>query len=147
MKLRSINFKVWNQESGRMLDVGKIQFDHFGVSEVESNGMGIQNVFNAETPLTQDTNIQETRTGEDIYEGDIVLKTQVAPTSMNEVKPNDPFIGVVKFLEGGWVLDNEVSEECESLWSEIDELTILGNIYENPQFAKAVIKDRDDFND
>lgn len=75
--------------------------------------------------------------------GDIVLKRQVAPTSMSEVKSNDPFIGVVKFLEGGWVLDNEVSEKCEPLWSEIDELTILGNIYENPQFSKAVIKDRE----
>ena len=145
--MRTINFKVWNEESGRMLHVGKIQFDPFGVSEVESNEMGIQNVFNAETPLTQDTNVQDTKTGEDIYEGDIVLKKQVAPTSVTDVRNGDPVIGVVKYLEGGWVLDNEVSEKCEPLWSEIDELTILGNIYENPQFAKAVIKDRDDRDD
>lgn len=67
--MRKINFKIWNEESGHMLHVGKIQFDRFGVNEIESDGMGIQNVFNAETPLTQDTNIQDTKTGESIYEG------------------------------------------------------------------------------
>lgn len=141
--MKTINFKIWNEESGHMLHVGKIQFDQYGVSEVESHGMGIQNVFNVETPLTQDTNVQDSRTGEDIYEGDIVLKKQVAPSNPKQVNPGDPLLGVVKFLEGGWVLDNEILQKCEPLWSEIDELTILGNIYENPQFAKAVIKDRD----
>lgn len=142
--MKVVNFKIWNEESGHMLHVGKIQFDQFGVSEVESDGMGIQNVFNAETPLTQDTNVRDSRTGEDIYEGDIVLKKQVSPSDAEQVIRDDPLIGVVRFLEGGWVLDNEISRKCEPLWSESDELTILGNIYENPRFAKAVIKDKDD---
>ena len=39
------------------------------------------------------------------------------------------YLGVVKVLEGSWVIDT--GSDAVNLWSEIDENEVLGNIYES----------------
>ena len=43
-------------------------------------------------------------------------------------------IGIVKQLEGAWVIDTE--KEAVYLWSDIDENEILGNTWENPELQE-----------
>ncbi|HGA2365036.1 TPA: DUF1372 family protein [Streptococcus agalactiae] len=44
-------------------------------------------------------------------------------------------IGIVKQLEGAWVIDT--GRDAVDLWTEIDENEVIGNIYENPDFMEA----------
>ena len=44
------------------------------------------------------------------------------------------YVGVVKVLEGSWVIDT--GSVAVRLWSEIDEPEVLGNIYENPELLE-----------
>ena len=41
-----------------------------------------------------------------------------------------PWVGVVKRMEGRWVVDT--GEVSITLWSEIEKTEILGNMFENP---------------
>ena len=45
------------------------------------------------------------------------------------------FIGIVKQLEGSWVIDTGSDAVC--LWTEIEENEIIGNIYENPELLEV----------
>ncbi|MFJ7736420.1 YopX family protein [Lysinibacillus sp. NPDC097287] len=60
-----------------------------------------------------------------IYEGDVV-KVEIPVVSVNE-----DFIGQVKMFEGRWWVDN--GHDAIPLWSEVNEIAVLGNIYENPE--------------
>lgn len=44
------------------------------------------------------------------------------------------YVGVVKVLEGSWVIDT--GSVAVRLWSKIDESEVLGNIYENLEFLE-----------
>ena len=66
----------------------------------------------------------------EIFEGDIVKREFIAGFSINE-----DFIGEVKMLEGQWVIDN--GQDAIPLWSEADELYILGNKFENPELLEG----------
>ena len=45
-------------------------------------------------------------------------------------------IGVVKKLEGAWVIDT--GDDAVPLWSEIEENEVVGNIHEQPELLKKV---------
>ncbi|HHQ0831888.1 TPA: YopX family protein, partial [Listeria innocua] len=47
-----------------------------------------------------------------------------------------PIIGVVEFLEGTWVINNRVNDMIP-LWSETNEIEILGNIHDNPELLEV----------
>lgn len=61
-----------------------------------------------------------------IYEGDIVTKIPML------VSNEEPFIGIVKFEEGVFWIDN--GTDAKPVFTEVDSLKIIGNIYENPEF-------------
>ena len=65
------------------------------------------------------------KNGKEIYEGDIV-KVDIPVVSVNE-----DFVGGVKMFEGRWWVDN--GHDAIPLWSEVNEIAVLGNIYENPE--------------
>lgn len=44
-------------------------------------------------------------------------------------------IGIVKQLEGAWVIDTGC--DAVSLWTEIEENEVLGNIYETPDLIEV----------
>lgn len=66
--------------------------------------------------------------GKKIYEGDIVEKRFM--DLINDAK----FIGKIEFHDGQYNIDNE--EESYPLFNKVDEIEILGNIYDNPKSLK-----------
>lgn len=71
--------------------------------------------------------------GREIYEGDIVQVTE-DPAFGGE----DDFIGVVKFYECAYWIDNEPQEKACQLFNEITEHEVIGNIYENGDLLESI---------
>ncbi|BDD37922.1 YopX family protein [Streptococcus ruminantium] len=65
--------------------------------------------------------------GKEIFERDIVKRTSLIPGGFD-------LIGIVKQLEGSWVIDT--GKEAVDLWSEVDENEVLGNVYKNPELVE-----------
>jgi len=70
------------------------------------------------------------KNGKEIFEGDIV-KIEIPVVSVNE-----DFIGQVKMSEGRWWVDN--GRDAIPLWSELNKITVIGNIYENPELLEEL---------
>lgn len=73
----------------------------------------------------------------EIFEGDIVKTTRFFGRA-DEVggfyEYDKEIIGVVKQLEGAWVIDT--GSEVVNLWTEIEENEVIGNVYEQPEYLK-----------
>lgn len=86
--------------------------------------------------LMQSTDMVD-RNGKEIFEGDIVRTTRFLGRA-DEIggfyEYEKDYLGVVKVLEGSWVIDT--GSDAVNLWSEIDENEVLGNIYENPELLE-----------
>lgn len=66
--------------------------------------------------------------GNEIYEGDYaVIESQI-------FIPMEGSEGVVKFIESGFYVDN--GTETHPVWSDAYELTVIGNIHDNPKLLK-----------
>ncbi len=68
----------------------------------------------------------------EIYEGDIVdyEDQDIFGASLKTIR------GVIKFSEGGWIIDDEKNQQSAFLWSETAEVRKLGNIYDNPELLE-----------
>ena len=81
--------------------------------------------------LMQSTGLKD-KNGKEIFEGDIVRTTRFLGRA-DEIggfyEYEKDYLGVVKVLEGSWVIDT--GSDAVNLWSEIDENEVLGNIYES----------------
>ncbi|VQL31210.1 YopX protein [Streptococcus pneumoniae] len=86
--------------------------------------------------LMQSTGLKD-KNGKEIFEGDIVRTTRFLGRA-DEIggfyEYEKDYVGVVKVLEGSWVIDTGIV--AVRLWSEIDESEVLGNIYENPELLE-----------
>lgn len=75
----------------------------------------------------------------EIFEGDIVKTTRFFGRA-DEVggfyEYDKEIIGVVKQLEGAWVIDT--GSEAVNLWTEIEENEVIGNVYEQPDYLRGV---------
>lgn len=81
--------------------------------------------------LMQSTGLKD-KNGVEIFEGDVVKQEMLIPTAGIE-----EITGVVKMLEGAWMIVNDKEEIACHLWREGAEMKILGNIYENPELMEA----------
>lgn len=77
--------------------------------------------------LMQSTRLLDVN-GKDIFDRDIVETTRFCGGSYEDHR------GVVKFLEGSWMIDT--GEELIPLWSEIEETIVIGTIYEHPELME-----------
>lgn len=88
-----------------------------------------------EIELMQSTGLKD-KNGKEIFEGGIVRTTRFLGRA-DEIggfyEYDKEFIGIVKQLEGSWVIDTGSDAVC--LWTEIEENEIIGNIYENKEFG------------
>lgn len=70
------------------------------------------------------------KNGKKIFEGDIVEIDVHDHLDWNVIK------GKVIFLEGAWLVTDSGSFAI-SLWSEINEIEVIGNIHENPELLEV----------
>jgi uncharacterized phage protein (TIGR01671 family) len=63
----------------------------------------------------------------DIYEGDICQAEEMLFPLSGTRK------GIVKYIDGSYLLENIDGKDGDYLFSESAEITVLGNIYENPE--------------
>lgn len=126
-------FRAWNKTWEELGEVRRIRFDDEGdVCTVLFRGK----ILGTDTPidkieLMQSTGLRD-KNGKEIFEGDIVRTTRFLGRA-DEIggfyEYEKDYLGVVKVLEGSWVIDT--GSDAVNLWSEIDENEVLGNIYEN----------------
>ena len=88
--------------------------------------------------LMQSTGLFD-KNDKEIFESDIVKTTRFfgrADESGGFYEYEKEFIGIVKQLEGAWIIDTE--KGAVYLWSDIDENEVLGNIWENPKLLEEI---------
>jgi hypothetical protein len=109
--MREIKFRAWDSINNEMI----YQSD---AKSYINKGISNYDILKKYEIVMQFTGIN------DVYEGDVVLIG-----SMHFYVKEEGFNGVVKFLEGRWVVDN--GKELISLWSDVYYPIVIGNIYEN----------------
>lgn len=115
-------FRAWDKLRKRMSTVDRIYFDTEGVQLRDDGGLYWRHF--REVILMQSTGLKD-KNGKEIFEGDVVKQEMLIPTSEIE-----EITGVVKMLEGAWIIANDEEEIACHLWREGAKMKILGNIYE-----------------
>lgn len=128
-------FRAWLKKEQKMDN----EIDHISWLEDELYciGDGITYMVSAEDlVLMQSTGLKD-KNGKEIFDGDIVRTTRFLGRA-DEIggfyEYEKDYVGVVKVLEGSWVIDT--GSVAVRLWSETDENEIIGNIYENPELLE-----------
>jgi hypothetical protein len=117
-------FRAWSKTEKIMSDVKKIDFCN---GEVDARSFEETEI--EEVVLMQSTDIKD-KTGKEIFEFDVVTTTRfLGDDGLND----KTYTGVVKRMEGAWVIDT--GKEAMYLWSEIEETEVLGNMFENPNLV------------
>ena len=118
-------FRAWHKPMQRMSEVLAISFERQKVKIKHQRGTTHMTVPFGDVELMQSTGIFD-KNSKEIFEDDIVKTTRFFKE----------LIGIVKQLEGAWVIDTE--KGAVYLWSDIDENEVLGNIWENPKLLEEI---------
>lgn len=116
--MREIKFRVWDCLSRKMLGWGDIF--HLPAWEIFP-GTPEQRAF----VVMQHIGLEDS-TGEEIYEGDIIK----LPDFLDERKTTT---GVVKYNVDNAMFILDLGDDVEQTFYTKDKMTIIGNIYENPE--------------
>ena len=132
-------YRAWTKSLKWMCDVTNISFDSKFVDicqQGDTERCIEMSVEFDEIKLMQSTGLTD-KNGKEIFDGDIVRTTRFLGRA-DEIggfyEYEKDYVGVVKVLEGSWVIDTGIV--AVRLWSEIDESEVLGNIYENPELLE-----------
>ena len=140
----TVRYRAWISEADTMTnDLKGIDFENETVvlkKYYQEDGFPVEEeVFEVEIGnaiLMQSTGLKD-KNGKEIFEGDIVKTTRFFGRA-DEVggfyEYDKEIIGVVKQLEGAWVIDT--GSEAVNLWTEIEENEVIGNVYEQPEYLK-----------
>ena len=116
-------YRMWDKETKSMNGMAEIYRNRNQEIELHPRDKNII--------LMQSTGLVD-KNGKEIFDGDIVRTTRFLGRA-DEIggfyEYEKDYVGVVKVLEGSWVIDTGIV--AVRLWSEIDESEVLGNIYEN----------------
>ena len=142
-------FRAWLKTEKRMIKTGDLldidyenevvttQRVYFYFDNGLPDGRDLDNFAFEEIKLMQSTGIKD-KNDKEIFDGDIVRTTRFLGRA-DEIggfyEYEKDYVGVVKVLEGSWVIDTGIVAVC--LWSEIDESEVLGNIYEHPELLEV----------
>lgn len=127
-------FRAWMKSLKWMCEVTVIDYDLRSldicrIGDVERYTE--MSVDKDEVVLMQSTGLFD-KNGTEIFEGDVVKQEMLIPTSGIE-----EITGVVKMLEGAWIIANDEEEIACHLWREGAEMKILGNIHENQELVEG----------
>lgn len=135
-------FRAWDVLAEKMIDeILMISFVRKEIIGKFRNGstsvpLKFEDKRNGEDVILMQSTDMVDRNGNIIFEGDIVRTTRFLGRA-DEIggfyEYDKEFIGIVKQLEGSWVIDTGSDAVC--LWTEIEENEIIGNIYENKEFG------------
>ena len=129
-------FRAWHKSMQRMSEVLAISFERQKVKIRHLRGTTHMTVPFNDAELMQSTGLFD-KNGKEIFEDDIVKTTRFfgrADESGGFYEYEKELIGIVKQLEGDWVI--ETGKGAVYLWSDIDENEILGNTWENPELLE-----------
>ena len=124
-------FRAWHKSMQRMSEVLAISFERQKVKIRHLRGTTHMTVPFNDVKLIQSTGLFD-KNDKEIFEDDIVKTTRFfgrADESGGFYEYGKELIGIVKQLEGTWVIDTE--KGAVYLWSDIDENEVLGNIWDN----------------
>ncbi len=120
----------------RMYQPDEVMVENGDIWIIDEDSVAGEWIVNNDLNLMQSTGIRDI-TNQEIFEGDVVKTTRFVGRA-DEVggfyEYDKEFIGIVKQLEGSWVIDTGSDAVC--LWTEIEENEIIGNIYENPELLE-----------
>lgn len=133
------NFRAFNKETKKMYGVDGFELsvrkiyrcsladDEFRCGRLETFHF-VEDNFD-DYILMQSTGMFD-KNGVEIFDGDIVLTTRLIDYTYKNFK------GVVKMLEGRWLIDT--GTDAVYLWSEIEENEVIGNIYQNSELLERL---------
>lgn len=143
--MREIKFRGYSKSFSMMFDYDMLEMASAGMvdickrelKKIDPEATELQMglflpTYDKDLILMQYTGLKD-ENGTEIYEGDIVERR-----FMNLIDGAE-FVGVVKYYDGAFNVDN--NREVYPLFHEIDEIEILGNIYENPKLLEGIDND------
>lgn len=121
-------FRAWSKKFERMYEVTLIDYENGDVGlKDDHGGVAIGDI--KQLILMQSTGMFD-KNDVEIFDGDIVLTTRLIDYTYKNFK------GVVKMLEGRWLIDT--GKDAVGLWTEVDENEAIGNIYQNSELLESV---------
>lgn len=134
-----LKFRVWDKELKAMFELKSLVFT-LNLATIASKN----DLFPSRTRSFDDIIFMQStglfdKNGKEIFESDIVKTTIFfgrADESGGFYEYEKELIGIVKQLEGAWVIDTE--KGAVYLWSDINENEVLGNIWENPKLLEEI---------
>ena len=131
-------FRAWDNRFSEFVEDFFVSKDGkiYKISKDTGYGFAISRETSDKVILMQSTGLFD-KNDVEIFEGDIVKTTRFFGRA-DEVggfyEYDKELTGIVKVLEGAWVIDT--GNDAVNLWSEIEENEVLGNIYENPELLE-----------
>ena len=131
-----LKYRMWNEIISRLHSVDGLYFDREVVQYKDEVGVSRFIKFK-NTILMQSTGLYD-ENGKEIFEGDIVQFEDYY------IESDLPYInrGIVEWSQGQFTITNRASVVMEDLPDgEFLDLTIIGNIYENPELLQEQNKE------
>lgn len=125
-----IKFRAWDKRKSTYTKVHSIDFFNQSVVIDSTSGFNYaEQVSMNEVVLEQYTGLKDDK-GVDIYENDYVRLKGVVLGDERKL------IGVVKMLEGSWMIVNDKLKLAEMLWDETAIVEVAINVHENPDLLE-----------